>query len=218
MMAVAKEELLKRLSDGVVEMEEEEVEAAANEYLEAGYPVLEGIMEGLIDGMNRASELFEEEEYFVTDILLCSDAMYVGLEILRPYLPKQAEEKKKRGIIGVVEGDTHDIGKNLVKIMMETAGFEMIDLGRDVPLQQFIDVAKKENADFICLSTLMTTTMGGMETVIKLLEEEGIRQSIKVMIGGGPISQKYADQIGADGYSKNAVEAVKVAKSLLNMQ
>lgn len=213
-----REELLKRLSDGVVEMEEDDVAEAAKEYPEAGYPAFDGIMEGLVDGMNRASKLYEEEEYFVTDVLLCSDAMYVGLEILRPYLPEVSEENKKKGVIGVVEGDTHDIGKNLVKIMMETAGFEMIDLGRDVPLQKFVDTAKERNAELICLSTLMTTTMGGMETVIHLLEEAGIREQVKVMIGGGPISQKYADKIGADGYSSNAVEAVKLAKHLLNME
>lgn len=212
-----KEELLKRLSDGVLEMEEDEVEEAAREYIEAGYPALDAIMDGLVDGMNRASVLFEEEEYFVTDILLCSDAMYVGLDILRPYLPDEEEQQKRKGVIGVVEGDTHDIGKNLVKIMLETAGFEMIDLGRDVPLQKFVDIAIEKEAEFICMSTLMTTTMSGMETVIHMLEEKGIRDNFKVMIGGGPISQKYADKIGADGYSQNAVEAVKLAKRLLNI-
>ncbi len=216
-MEQKKEELLKRLSDGVLEMEEDDVAQAAKEYLEAGYPALDGIMEGLVDGMNRASQLYEEEEYFVTDLLLCSDAMYVGLDILRPYLPDTSGEDKIKGVIGVVEGDTHDIGKNLVKIMMETAGFDMIDLGRDVPLQKFVDTAKEKKAKLICLSTLMTTTMGGMETVIRLLEEAGIRDQVKVMIGGGPISQKYADKIGADGYSQNAVEAVKLAKNLLNI-
>lgn len=213
----SKEELLKKLSDGVLEMEEDDVAEAAQEYLDAGYPAFDGIMEGLVDGMNRASQLYEEEEYFVTDVLLCSDAMYAGLDILRPYLPEVANDDKITGVIGVVEGDTHDIGKNLVKIMLETAGFNMIDLGRDVPLQQFVDTAKEQNADFVCMSTLMTTTMGGMETVIHLLEEAGIRNKVKVMIGGGPISQKFADKIGADGYSQNAVEAVKLAKRLLNI-
>lgn len=212
-----KEEYLKRLSDGVVEMEEDDVAEACQEYLDAGYPAFDGIMEGLVDGMNRASKLYEEEEYFVTDVLLCSDAMYAGLDILRPHLPEEDGETKKKGVIGVVEGDTHDIGKNLVKIMLETAGFEMTDLGRDVPLQKFVDTAEEKNADMICMSTLMTTTMGGMETVIHMLEEAGMREQVKVMIGGGPISQKYADKIGADGYSTNAVEAVKLAKRLLNI-
>lgn len=213
----SKEELLKRLSDGVLDMEEDDVAEAAQEYLDTGYPAFDGIMEGLVDGMNRASQLYEEEEYFVTDVLLCSDAMYAGLDILRPHLPEVSNDDKITGIIGVVEGDTHDIGKNLVKIMLETAGFNMIDLGRDVPLTRFVEAAKEENADFICMSTLMTTTMSGMETVINLLLEAGIRDRVKVMIGGGPISQKYADRIGADGYSQNAVEAVKLAKRLLNI-
>lgn len=212
-----KEELLKRLSDGVVDMEEDDVAEAAREYLDAGYPAYDGIMEGLVDGMNRAGQLYEEEEYFVTDILLCSDAMYVGLDILRPHLPAVEGGRKVKGIIGVVEGDTHDIGKNLVKIMMETAGFEMIDLGRDVPLQKFVDVAKEEQVQFVGMSTLMTTTMEGMATVIRLLEEAGIREQVKVIVGGGPISQKYAEKIGADGYSPNAVEAVRLVKNLLNI-
>lgn len=213
-----KEELLKRLSDGVLEMEDDDVIEACNEYIESGYPAFEGIMQGLVDGMNRASKLYEEEEYFVTDILLCSDAMYEGLRILRPHLPESdLDGEKVKGVIGVVEGDTHDIGKNLVKIMMETAGFEMIDLGRDVPLQDFVDKSKEVNASFICLSTLMTTTMGGMGVVIEKLKEAGLREEVKVIIGGGPISKKFADQIGADGYSANAVEAVKLIKELLKV-
>lgn len=217
-MVVSKEELLKRLSDGVVDMEEEDVIEACNEYVEAGHRAFDGIMEGLVDGMNRASQLYEDEEYFVTDILLCSDAMYEGLAILRPHLSSaEMGEKKLKGVIGVVEGDTHDIGKNLVKIMLETAGFEMFDLGRDVPLQNFVGKAKEVNASFICMSTLMTTTMGGMSTVIQLLKEAGMREQIKVIIGGGPISKKFSDMIGADGYSGNAVEAVKLAQKLLSI-
>ena len=212
-----KEDLQKRLSDGVVNMEEDDVAEAAKQYIECGYPAFDGIMDGLVDGMNKASKLYDEEEYFVTDVLLCSDAMYAGLDILRPHLPDEANAGKSKGVIGVVEGDTHDIGKNLVKIMLETAGFEMYDLGRDVPLQSFVDKAKETGAGLVCLSTLMTTTMGGMETVITKLKEAGIRDQIKVMIGGGPISQRFADTIGADGYSTNAVEAVKLAKKLLNM-
>ncbi|EQB86471.1 corrinoid protein of di/trimethylamine methyltransferase [Clostridium punense] len=217
-MTTSKEQLLKRLSDGVVEMEEEQVIEACEEFVEAKYPAFDGIMEGLVDGMNRASQLYEDEEYFVTDVLLCSDAMYEGLSILRPHLPKEEEgSSKPKAVIGVVEGDTHDIGKNLVKIMLETAGFEMIDLGRDVSLQSFVEKAKEVDASLVCMSTLMTTTMAGMGKVIELLKEAGIREQVKVIIGGGPISQKFADTIGADGYSSNAVEAVKLAKRLLNI-
>ena len=214
-MAKSKEELLEKLSECVVEMEDEEVVDVANEYVEAGYPALDGIMEGLVDGMNKASDLYDEEEYFVTDLLLCSDAMYSGIDILKPHLPVEENKgEKPKIVIGVVEGDTHDIGKNLVKIMLDTAGFEMYDLGRDVPLDNFVDKAIEVGASLICMSTLMTTTMDGMRIVIEKLKEKGIRDNVKVMVGGSPISQKYANEIGADGYSANAVGAVKLAKKL----
>ena len=215
-MARSKEELLAKLSECVVEMEEEEAAETAREYIDAGYPAFDGIMEGLVDGMNKASELYDAEEYFVTDVLLCSDAMYAGLEVLRPHLPVEADSTDKpKAVIGVVEGDTHDIGKNLVKIMLDTAGFDMYDLGRDVPLESFVEKAKEINAQFVCMSTLMTTTMDGMKVVIEKLKAAGIRDNVKVLIGGSPISQKFADEIGADGYSVNAVECVKLAKSFL---
>lgn len=213
-----KEEIIKLLSDNVLEMEEDEVIDLSQEYVELGYPVEEAITNGLIDGMNRAGVLYDEEEYFITDILLCSDAMYAGIDVMKPYMQDKAEESKKvKAVIGVVEGDTHDIGKNLVKIMMETAGFEMIDLGRDVTKEQFIETIKKENADLLCMSTLMTTTMSSMEEVIEELKKEGLRDGLKVMIGGGPISKRFADKIGADGYSANAVEAVKLASRLMGL-
>jgi len=214
-MAKSKEELLEKLSECVVEMEDEEVVDVADEYIESGYPALDGIMEGLVDGMNKASDLYDEEEYFVTDLLLCSDAMYSGIDILKPHLPVEENKGEKlKIVIGVVEGDTHDIGKNLVKIMLDTAGFEMYDLGRDVPLDNFVDKAIEVGASLICMSTLMTTTMDGMRIVIEKLKEKGIRDNVKVMVGGSPISQKYANEIGADGYSANAVGAVKLAKRL----
>ena len=214
-MARSKEELLAKLSEAVLEMEEEGAAEYAQVYVEAGYPAFDGIMEGLVDGMNKASDLYDAEEYFVTDLLLCSDAMYAGLEILKPHLPVEDGEGKAKAVIGVVEGDTHDIGKNLVKILMDTAGYEMYDLGRDVSLDAFVEKAKEVDAQLVCMSTLMTTTMDGMRVVIEKLKEAGIRDKVKVMIGGSPISQKFADEIGADGYSTNAVEAVKLADRLL---
>ena len=218
-MARSKEELLEALSECVVEMEDEEVVDVAKEYIDAGYPTFDGIMEGLVDGMNKASDLYDAEEYFVTDVLLCSDAMYAGLDVLKPHLPAEdSSVQKPKVVIGVVEGDTHDIGKNLVKIMLDTAGFEMYDLGRDVPLDNFVDKALEVGASIICMSTLMTTTMVGMKTVIEKLKERGVRDQFKIMVGGSPISQRYADEIGADGYSVNAVEAVKLAKSLMGIE
>ena len=130
---------------------------------------------------------------------------------------QESGAERPKVVIGVVEGDTHDIGKNLVKIMMDTAGFEMYDLGRDVPPVNFVDKAEEVGARFICMSTLMTTTMGGMKEVIDLLNERGIRDKYITMIGGGPISQKYADEIGADIYSVNAVEAAEKAKEAIGI-
>jgi len=211
-----KEELLQKLSDGVVEMEDEETARTAGTFIGEGYPALDGMIGGLVDGMNRAGKMYDEEEYFVADLLLCSDAMYAGMDVLRPHLPSEdAGTKKHRVVIGVIEGDTHDIGKNLVKIMLETAGFEIYDLGRDVPVENFIQKTKEVGASLVCLSTLMTTTMAGMKRVIDKLGQENMRETVKVMVGGGPLSQAFADRIGADGYSANAVEAAKLAKRLV---
>ncbi len=215
-MLKTKGELLFELSRCVSEMDDEEVGSIAEQYIEAGYPALEGIVNGLVDGMQKASKLYEEEEYFIPELLICSEAMYNGLAVLRPHLSQEGpQEKKRKIVIGVVEGDTHDIGKNLVRIMLESAGYEMYDLGRDVPLQSFVDKAKEVHADVIAMSTLMSTTMPGMQRVIELLEEEGIRQECKVIIGGAPISSAFAAKIHADGYSANAVEAVKLVDRLL---
>ena len=212
----SKEELLKRLSDGVFEMEEDDVAEAAQEYLDAGYPAFDGIMDGLVDGMNRASEMYEQEEYFVTDVLLCSDAMYVGLDILRPYLPETKDDHKVKAVIGVVEGDTHDIGKNLVASMLEGCGFEVINLGVDVSSDKFIDAAKANHADIICMSALLTTTMNYMKEVIAAVKASGLRDQVKVMVGGAPLNNDFAVAIGADGYSSNANDAVALARRLVN--
>jgi dimethylamine corrinoid protein len=212
-----KNEYLKILSDYVFEYEDEKIAEVAQNYLNDGYPPLDAIMDGLVDGMKRAGEMFQQEEYFVTDILLCSDAMENALAVLRPHLLQTENQLNRKIVLGVIEGDTHDIGKNLVKTMLQTEGFEVIDLGRDVPVDDFVDTAVKEEADIIGMSTLMTTTMPNMQRVIKKLEEQNVRDKFKVMVGGGPISQSFADKIHADGYSSDAVEAVKLAKKLLGV-
>lgn len=210
MMENIKEVLINALAEAVVEMEEERTEELAKECIEKGVDVLTAINEGLAKGMEKAGKLYEEGEYYIPELLMCSEAMYKGIDILKPYL-KTNNESKFKAVIGVVEGDTHDIGKNLVKIMMETAGFQMYDLGRDVPPMDFVKKAKEVGASIIVLSTLMSTTMTVMEDVIKILEEENLRDKVKVMIGGGPISQKFADKIGADAYTTDATKAAKVA-------
>ena len=169
----------------------------------------------MVDGMNKAAQHYEEEEYYIPELLICSDAMYNGLEILKPYLEQNDTDEKCKVVIGVVEGDTHDIGKNLVRIMLEAAGYEMYDLGRDVKLDSFVEKAKEVGADVVAMSTLMSTTMPGMGKVVDMLKEAGIRDNVKVIIGGAPLSWAYAKKIGADGYSDNAVEAVRLVEDLL---
>lgn len=208
------EEILADLARGVLELDEELAVATAKEALEAGVDAYEAITKGLVVGMNEAGRLYDEEEYFVPELLICSDAMYAALDVLKPHLKASDQVTKIGVVIGVVKGDTHDIGKNLVKIMLDVAGFEVHDLGRDVPLADFIEKAKETNSQLICLSTLMTTTMDGMASIIQMLEEEGIRDRFKVMIGGGPISRSFAEKIGADGYADNAAGAVRVATEL----
>jgi corrinoid protein of di/trimethylamine methyltransferase len=196
-------------------MDEEKTVELAKLCIEKEISAYEGIEKGLSDGMNRAGQLYEEGEYYIPELLMCSDAMYSGIEVLKPHLEKSETESKHKVVIGVVQGDTHDIGKNLVKIMMETEGFEVVDLGRDVPPAAFVEKAKEIGADIIALSTLMTTTMDGMAEVIRILEEEKLRDRIKVMIGGDPISQSFADKIGADIYTTDASKAAKRAKTLV---
>jgi corrinoid protein of di/trimethylamine methyltransferase len=204
------------MSDAVLNMDEDLTVKTSKEAVTAGLDAFDAITHGLAAGMNKAGKLYDEEEYFVPELLLCSDAMYAGIDVLRPHLRKEDTEDRRKCVIGVVEGDTHDIGKNLVKIMLDVAGFEVHDLGRNVPLASFIEKAKEVGAELICLSTLMTTTMDGMATIIEMLKEEGIRDSFKVIIGGGPISQAFADRIGADGYADNASSAVRVARDVLS--
>ena len=211
-----KEQIFSGLSDAVVKMDRNQAAALSHMVVEKHLNALDAIDNGLAHGMERAGKLFAEEEYFVPEILLCSDALYAGLEILRPHIErKEGASAVHKIVIGVVQGDTHDIGKNLVKLLTDASGFEIYDLGRDVPPQAFVDKAREVSADVIALSTLMTTTMEGMKTVIDLLKADGIRDRFRVVIGGGPISKSYADRIGADGYAPNASDAVAVIKELL---
>ena len=209
-------EMYEKLSDAVVDMDEDLVAELSQQAVDENMDAFEAINQGLSVGMERAGKLFEEEEYFVPELLMCADAMNAGVEVLKPHIKADTGSgKRHRVIIGVIEGDTHDIGKNLVKLMMETAGFEMIDLGRDVPAQRFVDEAEKQDAELIMVSSLMTTTMDAMGDVVKLLDERGLHGKIKYAVGGGPVSQGFANKIGADGYSRDAADAVRMSRRLL---
>lgn len=211
---MTKEDILKELAECVVEMEEERVVELAEEAIKAGLTPDEAILEGLSKGMEKVSELFEEGEYFIPEVVVCADAMYAGIDYLKQFKEK---ESKYNGtvVIGVVEGDTHDIGKNIVGIMLEAAGFKIYDLGRNVELKKFVDKAEEVKADLIILSSLMTTTMVYMKDIIEDLHSRNIDKRPFVMVGGAPVSQSFAREIGADGYSTNAPEAVRLAKELM---
>jgi len=197
--------ILDDLARSVLDMDEDLAVDAANRAVAAGMDAQRAMTEGLAKGMEAAGKKYEEEEYFVPELLLCSDAMVAGVEVLKPHIAHKSVGRG-RAVVGVVSGDTHDIGKNLVKLFMEAAGFEVTDLGRDVPIEKFVD-AVRDGAQYVCMSTLMTTTMPGMERVIQRLKEEGLRDRVKVIIGGAPISQAFANKIGADAYSASAPEA-----------
>ncbi|MDR1256146.1 MAG: corrinoid protein, partial [Spirochaetaceae bacterium] len=209
------EELLKKLADSVVDMDEEGAVAYSGKAVEEKVDAYIAIDKGLAKGMERAGKLFDEEEYFVPELIICSDAMNAGIAVLKPHLKQEEAAAKHKGVIGVIEGDTHDIGKNLVKIMLEASGFDILDLGRDVPPQVFVDKAEETGAELILLSSLMTTTMDSMAKVIRILVKRGVRDRYKVAVGGGPISQAFADRIGADGYSRNANDAVRLCNRLV---
>ncbi|MDR2160735.1 MAG: corrinoid protein [Desulfovibrio sp.] len=207
--------LFRGLSDAVVNLEEEKAAELAREVVEKNIDAYEAVDKGLAHGMDRAGRLFEEDEYFVPELLIAADAMYAGLDILRPHIKVDSSSEPGKIVVGVVEGDTHDIGKNLVKIILEAKGFTVFDLGRDVPPETFVQKAQEVGADIIGLSTLMTTTMPGMAKVVEILRASGLRERIKVMVGGAPISAAFARKIGADGYSANAIEAGELASRLL---
>jgi 5-methyltetrahydrofolate--homocysteine methyltransferase len=191
------------------------VKDGVNEALSAGDDPQSILFDGMVAAMGEVGRLFEEGEYFVPEMLIAARAMQDGLGILRPKLVEADIKPAGSVAAGTVKGDLHDIGKNLVCMMLEGAGFKVIDLGTDVAPEKFVDVVKKGEANVIAMSALLTTTMPNMKTTIEVLKESGLRGNVKVMIGGAPVTDAYAKEIGADGYAPDASRAVKLAKSLV---
>jgi len=216
-MSSEQEKLFEQLANAVFELDEDLALKLSQDVVDRGFDAWEAVEKGLLAGVNKAGKLFDEEEYFVPELLIAADAMYAGLALLRPHIKPGFTGHGRKVVIGVVQGDTHDIGKNLVRIMLEVAGFDVHDLGRDVPPRKFVDHAIEVKADLIALSTLMTTTMERMAEVIGILETENLRHRVKVIIGGSPLSQQFSDRIGADGYAPKAAQAVQLAKRLVGL-
>lgn len=209
-----KAELFERLAKCVVDGDEEGAKKLAEEVVKDNIDAYEAIMQGLAVGMNKVSELYEKGEYYVPEVLLSASAMNMAVEILKPHIKIDRAAKPIAVVLGVVEGDIHDIGKNLVKIMLDAAGYKVIDLGKDVPIGEFVKAAKENNAEVIGMSALMTTTMPGMKKVVDQLVAANYRDKVKVMIGGAPTTMEYAKSIGADMWGKDASSAVGIVKSL----
>jgi trimethylamine corrinoid protein len=211
------EELFEKLKNSIVEMDSDLAEEAANEAIAAGLNPLDCITLGLAKGMAVMSDLFDEGEAFVPDLMLSSEAFETAVKILTGSLSDEEKQKASSGkvLIHTVQGDIHDIGKNIVKTMFSANNFEVFDLGRDVPVPTVVEKAKEYNVDIICGSALMTTTMASQRDIVNLLKEEGVREQFIVMFGGAPVTAKWCEDIGADGYSDTAATAVSVAKNLI---
>ncbi|MFN8474378.1 MAG: corrinoid protein [Anaerolineae bacterium] len=209
------EPTLQVLYDSIVNGDAKAVPTQVQAAVDAGVPADRVLNEGMIPAMAEVGRLFEEGEYFVPEMLISARAMQAGLTVLQPYLTEANVKSPGRVAIGTVKGDLHDIGKNLVAMMLQGAGFEVVDLGADVAPEKFVAAVTEKNIDIVALSALLTTTMPNMKVTVDALKEAGVRDRVKVMIGGAPVTEGYARQIGADGYSADASRAVALAKSLV---
>lgn len=203
-------EISELMQKGRAPMVKEKVQQAIDE----GVDVKTILEEGLLSGMSVIGEKFKNNDVFIPEVLMAARAMNMGVEVLKPHLAKAGVESKGTAIIGSVKGDLHDIGKNLVKMMFEGKGIQVIDLGTDVEAEAFVDAAIEHNAKIICCSALLTTTMGEMKNIVDAAVQKGVREKVKIMVGGAPVTQEFCDSIGADCYAADAASAADAAASL----
>ena len=204
-------ELLNLISEKLQKGKAKEVKALVQQAIDEGIEPKKVLEEGLLPGMSEIGEKFKNNEVFVPEVLVAARAMNMGVAILKPLLAADGVKANGKVCIGTVQGDLHDIGKNLVKMMMEGKGLEVIDLGTDVSAETFVKTAKEQNCQIICCSALLTTTMGVMADVVKAAEAAGIREQVKIMVGGAPVTEAFAQQIGADAYTPDAASAADAA-------
>jgi len=206
---------LNELKENVINGKADEVKELTQKALGEGQDIEKVLNEALIGGMDIVGEKFKRNEFYVPEMLISARAMKAGMAVLRPLLVNKGVKGLGKVVIGTAQGDLHDIGKNLVEMMLEGAGFEIINLGTDVPSEKFVEAVKENNAQLIGVSALLTTTMLSMKDVVKAVEKEGLKDKVKIIIGGAPVTQNYADEIGADGYAPDAASAVDKAKEIL---
>jgi 5-methyltetrahydrofolate--homocysteine methyltransferase len=209
------EPIVKEIYDAVLNGENKGIAAKVQSALDAGLDPAMVLNEGMVSAMAEVGRLFEAGEYYVPEMLIAARAMQTGLAVLKPRLVSSNFKSTGKVAIGTVKGDLHDIGKNLVSMMLEGAAFEIIDLGTDVSPEKFVEAVNKQSPNLIAMSALLTTTMPNMKTTIEALKQAGLRDKVKIMIGGAPVTSKYAEDIGADGYAPDASKAVSLAKSLV---
>jgi methanogenic corrinoid protein MtbC1 len=206
-------EIFKKMADVVVRYDDEKIDDVCREAISAGIDPQEAIMFGLAEGMRKVGLLYEAQEYGIPEVLLCSDVLARGMDILKPRATGKPEKMERRIVIGTVEGDIHSIGKNIVKLMLEVGGFEVIDLGEDVAPGRFIDEIQGKGGDIVALSTMMTTTLSSMRKIMEAVR--GTFPDIKILVGGASVTRSTAEKFGASGYAENAVEAVRVANEIV---
>ena len=213
---MGKVEMFAKMIEAVIAGNKGEAETLAHQAIQQDLDLNEVIEKGYVPGIQKVGELWEEGEYFLPELITSAECMKAAMAVLQPALSQADIEMRSQGkaVIGTVEGDIHDIGKNLVSSLLSANGYEVIDLGADVKLEKFIETAESEGADFICLSALLTTTMVNQKKVIEILRERNLSGRFKVLVGGAPVNQRWADDIGADGYAENAMLAVKVVKHI----
>ena len=208
--------ILEEIADKVQIGDSASVEVLTKKALSKDISAGEILNNGLVEGMNIVSEKFKNNEIFIPEVLISAKSMNIGLEILKPLLAEAGVESKGKVVIGTVKGDLHDIGKNIVAMLLKGAGFDVIDLGADVPKEKFLEFVKNESANVLGMSALLTTTMTYMKEVIETLKDAGLRENVKVIIGGAPVTESYAVQINADGYAPDAASGVDLLKKLLS--
>ncbi|MDY6875323.1 MAG: corrinoid protein [Chloroflexota bacterium] len=210
-MANTLEQIAERLYDG----DDDAVAELTQKALDEGLMPAEVLEGGLLAGMDEVGVDFRDGELFVPEVLIAARAMHAGMDVLRPLLAEGDVLSAGKVLMGTVEGDLHDIGKNLVAMMLEGGGFEIVDLGTDIPPDKFIEAIRTEQPHLVGLSALLTTTMAAMKRTVDALVEAGVREQVKVMVGGAPVTRAFADEIGADGYAPDAASAVELARSLV---
>lgn len=208
---------LQAMAENLIKGNAPEVKRLTQEAVDEGLHPGQILNQGLIAGMNVVGQKFKNNEFYVPEVLIAARAMHSAMDVLRPLLSDAGVQEIGSIAIGTAKGDLHDIGKNLVAMMLEGAGFEVIDLGIDVGPEKFVEVVQNQKVDVVAISALLTTTMPGMKTVIESLKGAGVREKVKTMIGGAPVTQQYADEIGADGYAADAASAADKAKELLGI-